>query len=100
MPNTLPRLLLAALLLCTGAAQARGPWRANEANTQGWRLMSPAERIEHQAKVRQFKAYEECHAYQLEHHRLMEARASAQGLTLGPGRRDICAHLLTSGARP
>ena len=99
MPRILPSLLLAALLLCTGAAQARGPWRANEANTQGWRLMSPEERIEHQAKIRQFKTYEECHAYQLEHHRLMEARASAQGRTLGPGRRDVCARLPPSGAQ-
>jgi hypothetical protein len=70
-----------------------GPWRANEGNTRGWMLMSPAERIEHQAKIRSFTEYDECHAYQLAHHRLMRERAARKELTLPEHGRDFCAHL-------
>jgi hypothetical protein len=86
------QLFLVALLL-TGPALARGPWRASENNTRGWQLMTPQERIEHQAKVRGFTSYEECHAYQLQHHQLMVERAKQRGMTLPVGGRDICAHL-------
>jgi hypothetical protein len=78
-------------------ALARGPWRASEENTQGWRLMSPEERIDHQAKIRSYKTYEECQVYRAEHHRLMEERAAALGLALRPGREDICDHLEPRG---
>lgn len=89
-----PRPLVALMLLgWTACALARGPWRASEENTQGWRLMTPEERIEHQAKVRSFKTYEECQAYRAEHHREMEARAKPLGLSLHPGREDICEHI-------
>ena len=87
-------LALAALSLAfAGSLFARGPWRASEGNTSGWRLMSPEERIEHQARIRSFQSYDECHAYQLAHHELMAGRASAQGLQLPPHRRDFCEHL-------
>jgi hypothetical protein len=87
-------VLIASLLLLTqcGAAQA-GPWRANEGNTRGWMLMSPQERLEHQAKIRSFSDYEACHAYQVAHHRLMLERAARLGLTLPERGRDACAHL-------
>jgi hypothetical protein len=78
--------------LLTGAL-ARGPWRASETNTRGWQFMTPEERIEHQAKVRGFGTYEECRAYQVEHHRLMEARAKQRGMALPSGGQDFCAHL-------
>ncbi|GAB3543095.1 hypothetical protein GCM10027343_16160 [Noviherbaspirillum agri] len=55
--------------------------------------MSPEERIAHQAKMRSFENYEECSRYQLEHQRLMEARAAQQGVQLRHGRRDVCAEL-------
>lgn len=88
------RLLLLSVLFAWPAwGYTRGPWRASEGNTQGWRLMSPEERIEHQARVRSFRTYEECQTYRVEHHRQMEARAKALGLDLVGGREDICDHL-------
>lgn len=87
------------ILLCAGSASAAGPWRASEHNTRGWALMTPRERIEHQATVRAFTSLAECRAYQLRHHAQMEARARDSGQTLQPG-RDICEHLLPQGARP
>jgi hypothetical protein len=88
--------VLAIILMFSGAgglAQAAGPWRANEGNTRGWMLMTPKERIEHQAKMRSFDNYDDCHAYQLAHHRLMQERAEQAGLALPENGRDICAHL-------
>jgi len=76
-----------------GGAWARGPLRASDGNTRGWQLMSEAERIEHQAKIRGFTDYASCRAYREEHHRLMAERAAAQGLPLRGGRHDFCAHL-------
>ena len=88
------RLLAITLLLALAAtAHAHGPVRASEANTRGWQLMTPEERIEHQARVRSFTSYEECRSYQLAHHRLMEERARQRGLELPRRGRDICEHL-------
>ncbi|HEU4344278.1 MAG TPA: hypothetical protein VFU31_22190 [Candidatus Binatia bacterium] len=81
------------IFLLVGSLQALGPWRASETNTRGWQFMTPEERIEHQAKVRGFRTYEECRAYQMEHHQLMEARAKQRGMALPSGGRDFCAHL-------
>lgn len=88
------------LLICVGTACVAGPWRASERNTRGWALMTPRERIEHQATVRAFTSLAECRAYQLRHHAQMEARARASGQTLPPGRRDICEHLRPPVAKP
>ncbi|MDO8989823.1 MAG: hypothetical protein Q7U91_09335 [Sideroxyarcus sp.] len=85
--------LFIVALLFAGPALARGPWHASEKNTRGWQLMTPEERIEHQSKIRGFKKYEDCHAYQLDHHRLMEARAKQRGVALPAGGRDICEYL-------
>jgi len=76
-----------------GSAVAAGPWHANEENTRGWQLMSPEERIEHQARIRGFTRYEDCLAYRTEHHRLMVERAASAGLQLRQGGRDFCEHL-------
>ena len=91
----LQRHFLVALLLLVLASSAfsRGPWRASDGNTSGWSFMSPEERVEHQARIRSFKTWDECHNYRLEHHRLMEARARERGMSLAPSRRDICEHL-------
>lgn len=87
-------LLLAALLaLPVTNAEARGPWRAGENNTRGWDLMTPEERIEHQARIRGFTTLPPCLAYREEHHRLMEQRARERGVALRGGGRDFCAHL-------
>jgi hypothetical protein len=96
MSNRGPSLAVFVLILGIAfSAHAYGPWRANEGNTRGWQLMSPKERIEHQAKIRSFTSYDECHAYQVAHHRLMEERAAQRGLPPpgGGGGRDFCAHL-------
>jgi hypothetical protein len=91
--------LVIGLLLIDPAA-ARGPWRASEANTRGWQLMTPEERIEHQSRVRGFTTLEACRAYQLSHHQLIEERGRQRGVAL-PGRgRDFCAHLEPGKARP
>jgi hypothetical protein len=70
-------LIITLLLSLAAAAHARGPVRASEGNTRGWQLMTPEERIEHQAKIRGFTTYEECRSYQVAHHQLMEERARA-----------------------
>lgn len=81
---------LAAVLLLSslgiGIAEARGPWMAGKGNTRGWSLMTPEERTEHQNKMRSFKTYDECKAYQEEHHKQMEARAKEKGVTLPMGK--------------
>lgn len=94
------RQLFILLLICVGTAGVAGPWRASEGNTSGWALMTPKERLEHQAAVRAFTNLAECRAYQLRHHAQMEARARAGGQTLQPGRRDICEHLRPPATQP
>lgn len=84
---------LAIGVLLAFTVEARGPWRASEANTRGWQLMTPEERIEHQSRIRGFATLEECRSYQLSHHQLMEERAKQHGMALSGGGRDICEHL-------
>lgn len=86
-------LCVAALCFAVPDVGARGPWRANEGNTSGWQFMTPVERIEHQATIRNFRDYDECQAYRERHHQQMAERAAAAGKTLHPGGRDFCAHL-------
>ncbi|WP_205629902.1 hypothetical protein [Dechloromonas denitrificans] len=88
------------LIAASGAAPARGPWRASEDNTRGWQFMTPEERVEHQARIRSFQRLDECEAYQQAHHRLMLERAAGQGRQLSAGGRDICEHLRPAAARP
>jgi hypothetical protein len=57
-------LVVLSMFLLAGPAHAQGPWRASETNARGWQFMTPEERIEHQAKVRGFRTYEECRTYQ------------------------------------
>jgi hypothetical protein len=92
--STVARAIFLGSLLSAGLAAAGGPWRASAANTRGWQLMTPAERIEHQRRVRGFTTLAECRAYQREHHQLIEARARQQGKALPGDGRDICAHLM------
>ncbi len=54
---------------------------ADNDNTQGWSLMTPQERTEHQSKMQSFKTYDECTAYQATHHNAMVTRAKEQGVT-------------------
>ena len=93
-------LSLVGLVFLAGVAVA-SPWRAIESNTSGWTLMTPKERLKHQATVRAFTDYASCRAYQLRHHAAMEARAQAIGQTLKPAaeRRDVCAHLRSASEK-
>lgn len=91
--------VLAGVLISSGA-MARGPWRAGEDNTAGWQLMSPQERIEHQARLREFTDYAACRAYLELHHQEMVDRARERALALPRARRDACAHLLPDQERP
>jgi len=86
-------------VVLSGNLQARGPWRAGEDNTAGWQLMSPQERIEHQARLREFTEYGECRRYLDAHHAEMVERARRLGLALPRARRDACAHLLPAQER-
>ncbi len=72
-------LVLSAPVFAQGQG---GGWRATKYNTMGYSLMTPAERAEHQAKMRSFKTYDECVAYTAEHHKLMEERAKEKNITL------------------
>ena len=82
--------LITVILLGTVAA---GPWRADERNTRGWDLMTPQERIDHQARVRGFTDYQSCQAYRTQHHALMAERARQRGLNLPESGRDFCERL-------
>lgn len=60
--------------------------------------MTPAERTEHQAKMRSFKTYDECKTYQEEHHKQMETRAKEKGVTLpAMGARYGCDNMKARG---
>lgn len=89
-------LLFAAGALPCGQARA-GPWRADHDNSRGWAFMTPAERVEHQRRLRSFSDYATCRAYQQEHHAEMERRARSQGRTLPPGTRSSCDQLRERG---
>lgn len=92
-------MLVGAFFFQAWPAQARGPLRASEDNTRGWNFMTPEERIAHQAKIRGFKTYAECKAYQIEQHRRIDERAQASGRKSPGGGRDYCAHLLNDPAK-
>lgn len=62
--------------------------------TAGWSLMTPQERAEHQAKMRGMTSYDDCKAYQEQHHQQMAERAKAKGIqSLPQPRRDACINL-------
>lgn len=82
--SVLAGVLAGAILTTSGLALAAGRWAADQNNTVGWQLMTPAERTEHQVKMRSFKSYDECKTYQQEHHAQMEPRAKEKGVTLPP----------------
>ncbi|MBU6489900.1 MAG: hypothetical protein KGQ57_19080, partial [Burkholderiales bacterium] len=74
-----------------------GPWHAAPPNTYGWQLMTPEEREEHQRRMRSFTSYEECKAYQTEHHALMAERARQAGVQLRPHADSGCERLRAQG---
>lgn len=93
-------LALIALLfnfLSAAGAWAVGPWHAAGPNTTGWQFMTPDERIEHQRRMRSFGSYEECSAYQAEHHALMAERALREGVELKRKTESGCEQLRQRG---
>ena len=98
LKSILAAALAVVILTTSGMALARGPWSANKGNTLSWQLMTPAERTEHQNKMRSFRTYDECTAYQDKHHKLMEARAKEKGVTLPTmGARYGCGNMKAHG---
>jgi len=89
-------LLVVGLLTITNA-WASGPWHAAKQNTTGWQYMTPNERVEHQRHMRSFETYEECKAYQSEHHALMAVRALQEGIVLKPRLGSGCEQLRQRG---
>ncbi len=75
-----------------GTGAGRAQWGSDF--TPGWTLMSQQERNEHRDRMRSMKSYEECHAYQAQHHEQMAARAKERGgAAPAQPRRDACAGL-------
>lgn len=73
-----------------GPGKGWSGWKWNSSTVPGWQLMTPAERTEHQNKMRSMKTYDECKAYHEEHRKLMEQRAKDKGVTLMTPRRNPC----------
>lgn len=72
-----------------GGRAGGGRWGAD--HTPGWALMTPQERNEHRDRMRSMQTYEDCKAYQQQHHQQMAARASERGgKALAAPRRDAC----------
>jgi len=72
-------------------------WKWDSGNVAGWQLMTPEERTEHQNKMRSMKTYDECTAYQQEHHKLMEQRAKEKGATLPTPQTNACDRMKARG---
>lgn len=74
-----------------GPGGSRGAARYGSEYTPGWTLMNQQERNEHRDRMRSMKTYEECKAYQDQHHEQMAARAKERGgKALAQPRRDAC----------
>lgn len=80
-----------------GMGPGGGRFAIDNANTVGWALMTQEEHAVHRQKMWSFKNYDECKAYQLEHHRAMEARAQEQGKTIAPPRMNACERMKARG---
>lgn len=74
-----------------------GRFALNQGNTPGWSLMSAEERTAHRDKMWSFKTFEECKAYQADHHKAMEAKAKEQGKTLPAPRANACDRMKAAG---
>ncbi len=80
-----------------GMGPGGGRFAIDKDNTVGWALMTQEERNTHRQKMGSFKSYDECNAYQLEHHQVMEARAKEQGKMIVPPRMNACDRMKARG---
>lgn len=83
-------LTLALALTVSSAFAQPYRWNGNQRNTPGWQLMTPAERTDHQIKLRSFTEYAACKEYADNHHKLMEERAKEKGIALRAVKRNPC----------
>ena len=90
-------LAAAALLAACPLPAAAGPWRAHEGNSPGWRWLTPAERVEHQRRLRTFTTLADCKAYLAQHHARVAARARHAGEVFSPHAPDTCDRLQAEG---
>lgn len=90
------RIVLLILMSIPGIAAA-GPWHAAPQNTSGWYYMTPEERIEHQRRMRSFQTYEDCKAYQAQHHAELARRALQHGVELQAHAESGCEQLRKRG---
>ena len=89
--------LLVAALFASSAMAKPWRWQGNQNNTYGWQLMTPAERTEHQTKLRGFTDYNACKEYIDEHHNKMEERAKEKGVTAPVMRQNPCDMMKSRG---
>ena len=80
-----------------GMGPGKGRMAFNQGNTPGWSLMTAEERTAHQQKMWSFKTFDECKAYQGEHHTAMTAKAKEQGKTLPTPRANACDRMKARG---
>lgn len=77
-------LLLAGVLsmLAPGYAAFAADQKQTQDQVYGWQMMSEQERNEYHTKMQNMKTAEERERYRMEHHKMMQERAKAQGKTL------------------
>lgn len=103
--TVLTAALLASLIATPALAQqgqgkgmgGGGGCRYGSDNVAGWKMMTAEERTEHRNKMRSMKSYDECVAYQSEHHKQMEQRAKEKGVSLPPPRTRACDQMKARG---
>lgn len=77
-----------------GPGRGHGAARWGSDYTPGWAMMTRQERDEHRDRMGSMQTYEECKAYQDQHHEQMAARAKERGgKALTTPRRDACVGL-------
>ena len=80
-----------------GMGPGKGRFAINQDNTAGWSLMTAEERSAHRDKMWSFKTFEECKAYQADHHKAMESKAKEQGKTLPAPSANACDRMKARG---
>lgn len=75
----------------------QGKIRFGRNNAFGWELMSEEERTAHSEKMLGITTYDECNAYQEQHHKQMEVRAKEKGRTLSEPNNNACNRMKMKG---